>query len=424
MNRGSRGDRAERRVVITGIGLVTPCGVGTDVTWRALLEGRSGIASIERFDTQGLATRFAGEVKGWDPAAFVEPRKRREMSRAIEFALGASLLAWSGAGLGTLTVEEANGAGCILGTSMGAMDVLQGAFRELAEAGARTLSPYLLPLTAASMSAAQVGIRLGLRGACFTVNSACASGAHALGEGMRAIQRGDASLMVAGGTEAWVSPLCIAAFNAMKALSLENGSPKKASRPWDKDRAGFVMGEGAGVLILEERERALARGAPICCELLGYGASNDAFHLTQPTQDGAERAMRRALRDAGVEPSHIRYINAHATSTSLGDINEVRAIRGVFGEHADGIPVSAPKSMLGHLGGAAGAVEAALAALAVRDGQLPPTANLVQPGRDCDLDFVPGAARAQHTPYALSNSFGFGGTNTALVFGEHAHVAA
>jgi 3-oxoacyl-[acyl-carrier-protein] synthase II len=406
-----------RRVVVTGIGLVTPLGIGTEETWSALVAGKSGIAPITRFDASNFDTRFAGEVKGWDATRFIEKRKLKEMSRFIEFACGAGVLAWEGAGFGALSPEERNGFGCIIGVGLGGIEVIEQSARVLFERGPGRISPYFIPGAIANLAAGQVAMRLGLRGVNYCTTSACASGAHAIGEAMRAIQRGHCDVILAGGAEATVSPLGIGGFNAMKALSTRNEAPEKASRPWDKDRDGFVVGEGAGVLVLEERERALKRGARIYCELVGYGASDDAHHITQPAPEGegAQRAMAAALADARMDPERIGYINAHGTSTHAGDINETKAIKAIFGAHARRLAVSSTKSMMGHLLGAAGGVEAAVIALAVQRGVIPPTINLDEPSPECDLDYVPHTAREVRIDAAMSNSFGFGGTNTALI---------
>ena len=404
-----------RRVVVTGVGLVTPMGIGTKDSWEALCEGRSGIAPITRFDAARFDTRFAGEVKGWDGAKYVEKRKLKEMGRFMEFAVGASVMAWEESGLGTLTPEQRDRIGCIVGVGLGGIEVIENSAKVLFEKGPGRISPYFIPGAIANLAAGQVAMRLGLRGVNYCTTSACASGAHAIGEAMRWIQRGDADAMVAGGAEATVSPLGVGGFNAMKALSTRNESPEQASRPFDRDRDGFVVGEGAGVLLLEEREHAIKRGANIYCEVVGYGASDDAFHITQPNPDGAQRAMAQALADARLDPERIGYVNAHGTSTQAGDISETKAIKTIFGAHARKLAVSSTKSMMGHLLGAAGGVEGAVIALAVKHGVLPPTINLENPDPECDLDYVPKTARNVKLDVAMSNSFGFGGTNTSLI---------
>lgn len=404
-----------RRVVVTGIGLITPLGIGTEETWNALVAGKSGIGPITRFDASNFDTKFAGEVKGWDPTRFIEKKKLKEMSRFIEFACGASVMAWQDAGLQPPSVEESYSFGCIIGVGLGGIEVIENSARVLFEKGPGRISPYFIPGAIANLAAGQVAMRLGLRGVNYCTTSACASGAHAIGEAMRTIQRGDAEVMIAGGAEATVSPLGIGGFNAMKALSTRNDAPEKASRPWDKGRDGFVVGEGSGILVLEERERAMRRGARIYCELVGYGASDDAHHITQPAPEGAQRAMALALADARLDPERVGYINAHGTSTPVGDINETRAIKAVFGAHARKLAVSSTKSMMGHLLGAAGGVEAGIIALAVYRGVIPPTINLDDPDDECDLDYVPHTAREVRLDVAMSNSFGFGGTNTSLI---------
>jgi 3-oxoacyl-[acyl-carrier-protein] synthase II len=404
-----------RRVVITGVGLVTPMGIGTKESWDALCEGKSGVAPITTFDASKFDTRFAGEVKGWDGTRFVEKKKLKEMGRFMEFAMGASALAWQEAGLTGLTTEQLERAGCIIGVGLGGIEVIENCARVLFEKGPGRISPYFIPGSIANLAAGQVAMKLGLRGVNYCTTSACASGAHAIGEGARWIQRGDADIMVTGGAEATVSPLGVGGFNAMKALSTRNEAPEKASRPFDRDRDGFVIGEGSGILVLEERERAMARGATIYAEVVGYGASDDAFHITQPNPEGAQRAMAQALADARLDPERIGYINAHGTSTGAGDISETKAIKAVFGAHARKLAVSSTKSMMGHLLGAAGGVEAAIIALAIKHGVVPPTINLENPDPECDLDYVPHTARQMKLDVAMSNSFGFGGTNTSLI---------
>ncbi len=414
-----------RRVVVTGIGLVTPLGIGTNESWDALCAGRSGVAPITLFETTRFAThlageasfdtRFAGEVKGWDPTRFIAKKKVKEMGRFSQFAMGASVMAWEDSGLEALGTDWLHRVGCIIGVGLGGIDFIEANAKTLFEKGPGRMSPYFIPGCIANLAAGQIAIRLGLRGVNYCTTSACASGAHAIGEAMRWIQRGDADALIAGGAEAAVSPLGIGGFNAMKALSTRNEAPEKASRPFDRDRDGFVVGEGAGSLVLEEREQAIKRGAKIYCEIVGYGASDDAHHITQPHADGAGRAMAQALADARLDPERVGYINAHGTSTLAGDINETRAIKAVFGQHAKSVAVSSTKSMMGHLLGAAGGVEGAIIALALKHGVMPPTINLENPGEECDLDYVPHTAREKTLDVAMSNSFGFGGTNTSLI---------
>jgi 3-oxoacyl-[acyl-carrier-protein] synthase II len=408
---------AMRRVVVTGIGLLTPVGSGVEECWNNLMQGRSGIGPITLFDTEKFETKFAGEVKGFDPKAYMEAKKVKEMGRFAQLAVGAGVLAWNDAGLGTLDEAARDRIGCIVGVGLGGIDFIEHNTKVLYDKGPHRVSPYFIPGTIANMAAGQLAIRLGLRGPNFCTTSACSSGAHAIGESMHAIRRGDADVILAGGAEAAVTMLGIAGFNALKALSTRNDDPQRASRPWDKDRDGFVMGEGSGVLVLEEYERAKKRGAKIYAELIGYGASDDAFHITNPppASEGAQRAMRAAFRDARIDPSAVGYLNAHATSTPAGDVQEAKGIRAVFGPSADSLMVSSTKSMMGHLLGAAGAVEAAVACLAVQRGQIPPTINLEHPDEGCDLDFVPNVGREKKIEIAMSNAFGFGGVNTALI---------
>lgn len=411
-----------RRVVITGLGLVTPLGVGVEPTWRALLAGERAAAPITLFDAGAHRTRFACEVKGFDAHAWVDGRKLKELDRYSAFGLAAALMAWRDAGLGDgLPVAARDHIGVILGVGIGGLDTIERHHRTLLEKGPGRVSPYFVPAAISNMGAGQIAMRLGLRGINYTTTSACASGAHAVGEALRHIQRGGAEVMLAGGAEAAITPLGVAGFNAMLALSTRNDDPAHASRPWDRRRDGFVMGEGAGVLVLEERDHALARGATVYAELLGYGATDDAHHVTHPAPEaeGAQRAMREALRDGAIDAARVGYINAHGTSTKQGDLEETRAIRAVFGAHADRLAVSSTKSMTGHLLGAAGGVEAAFTALALARAVLPPTVNLDEPDAGCDLDYVPHEARAAAVDVALSNSFGFGGTNVTLALARH-----
>jgi 3-oxoacyl-[acyl-carrier-protein] synthase II len=411
-----------RRVVVTGIGLVTPLGVGVDPSWSALLGGQSGVAPITLFDAAGYRTRFAAEVKGFTPDAYIPHRKLKELDRYSQFAVAAAVMAWGDAGLGdALPQSERDRIGTIVGVGIGGIETIERHHRTLLEKGPNRVSPYFIPAAISNMAAGQVAMRLGLRGINYCTTSACASGAHAVGEAMRLIQRGAAEVMVAGGAEAAITPLGVAGFNAMLALSTRNDEPAKASRPWDRGRDGFVMGEGAGLLVLEDRERALARGARIYAELVGYGATDDAHHVTQPAPEGegAQRAMREALADGAIDAARVGYINAHGTSTMQGDMQESRAIRAVFGEHAERLAVSSTKSMTGHLLGAAGGVEAAFTALALAHETLPPTINLDDPDPACDLDYVPHTMRRAAVDVALSNSFGFGGTNVTLALARH-----
>lgn len=410
------------RVVVTGIGLVTPCGVGTEPTYEALLASRSGVGPITLFDvTSDFATRFAAEVKDFDPAQFIPKKKVKELGRFIALSLASSRLAVDAAGL-ELSDEESERAGCFIGVGLGGLEKLEEVTLTLANKGPQKVSPYIIPSIIGNLAAGQVSIQHGLRGPSYCHTSACASSAHALGEAYETIRSGRADVMVTGGAEATITPVGIGGFSAMFALSRRNDAPLKASRPFDRDRDGFVMGEGAGTLVLESLSRAQRRGANILCEISGWGASSDAYHITKPAPGHrfAASAMRAALRSAKLNPEDIGYINAHGTSTPAGDVEESNAIVSVFGEHAlDGkLWVSSTKSMMGHLLGASGAVEAAVCARAVQRGQIPPTINLDQQDPACPLDFVPNHARERRTRHAISNSFGFGGTNCVLVISQ------
>ncbi|HEX4514925.1 MAG TPA: beta-ketoacyl-ACP synthase II [Polyangiaceae bacterium] len=410
------------RVVITGIGIVSPVGIGRDVSWKALLAGKSGIAPITLFDASDFRVRFAGEVKSFDPLQFMEKKKVREMDRFAQLGVGAAKMAIEDAQLELPTDEEKNEAGCFIGSGIGGLHTLEEAKRTLMEKGPSRLSPYSIPGLIANMAAGQVSMAHGLRGPSYCNTSACSSGAHAIGEAAEWIRRGKAQVMVAGGAEATVTPVGIGSFAAMFALSKRNVAPEKASRPFDKNRDGFVCGEGSAVVVLESLTRAKKRGARIYAEVTGYGASSDAHHLTQPAPngEGAQRSMRMALKDAGVSPEQIDYVNAHGTSTPVGDVEETRAIEGVFGDHARSkkLWVSSTKSMTGHLLGAAGALESAVCALAIHDGKVPPTINLDEPDPQCDLDYVAHEARDRKLKHVVNNSFGFGGTNCSLVLSK------
>jgi 3-oxoacyl-[acyl-carrier-protein] synthase II len=406
------------RVVVTGIGLVTPVGIGTGEVWRALLAGESGIRAITLFDCSAFRVRIAGEVKGWEPTRWIEKKKLKEMDRFTEFALGAAAMAVEDAKL-ELTDAGRNRAGCFIGVGLGGLFTLEKTKETLLGKGPTKVSPYSIPGIIANMAAGQVSIAQGLRGPSYSTVSACSSGAHAIGEASEWIRRGKVDVMVAGGAEATITPVGVAGFEAMFALSKRNDDPERASRPFDKGRDGFVVGEGSGVLVLESLSHARSRGARIYAEVTGYGASSDAHHLTQPApqHEGAQRAMRMALEDARLAPDAIDYVNAHGTSTPAGDAEEARAIATVFGAHATGkhLWVSSTKSMMGHLLGAAGAVETAVCALAIAEGCVPPTINLVDPDPEVSLDCVANTARRRPVRHAMNNSFGFGGTNCALV---------
>jgi 3-oxoacyl-[acyl-carrier-protein] synthase II len=406
-----------RRVVVTGIGLVSPLGVGTAATWEALCAGRSGIGPITRFDASEFSTRIAGEVKGFDPLRFVDKKDVKKMDVFIQFALAAAQFAVDDAGV-RVTSDNATRVGVFIASGIGGFSTIEREHRALLEGGPRRISPFFIPSAIINLAAGQVSIRFGAKGPNSATCTACAASAHALGEAYEMILRGDADVMIAGGSEAAITPMGVGGFAAMRALSTRNDEPERASRPFDKDRDGFVIGEGAGVLILEEREHALGRGAPIYAEFVGYGLSADAFHITAPSEDGegARRAMQMALVRGGIDAAQVDYINAHGTSTPHNDRLETLAIRHCFGEHAARLAVSSTKSMHGHLLGAAGGLEAGITALSLKHQVVPPTINLENPDEGCDLDYVPGARREMSLTYALSNSFGFGGTNAALLF--------
>ncbi|MBP7587072.1 MAG: beta-ketoacyl-ACP synthase II [Thermoanaerobaculia bacterium] len=408
--------RERRRVVVTGVGLVSPLGVGTEATWKALLAGESGIGPITRFDASTYHARIAGEVKGFAPEDWMEKKDVKKCDTFIHYALAASQMAISDAGL---TIDDANAerVGVVIGSGIGGLPLIERTHSTMLERGPDRVSPFFIPGLIVNLAAGQVSILTGARGPNSAPATACTTGLHAVGDAFRLIQHGYADAMITGGAEAVITPLAVAGFTVMRALSLRNDEPQRASRPWDKDRDGFVMGEGAGILVLEERELALARGAKVYAELVGYGMSADAYHMSAPHPEGrgAAQVMRSALADAGLEPESVDYINAHGTSTGLGDAAEVQAIHRVFGDHAKRLAVSSTKSSTGHLLGAAGGLECGLLALAIRDQILPATLNLDEPGEGCDLDFVPHQARPARLEIGLTNSFGFGGTNGALL---------
>jgi 3-oxoacyl-[acyl-carrier-protein] synthase II len=406
------------RVVITGIGLVTPNGIGTAESWRSITDGQPGIAAITLFDASAYSSRIAGEVKNFEPTQFIEKKKIKEMARFIQLSVAASKLALRDGHL-ELSDEDRDKAGCFIGVGLGGLEGIEAMGRTLAEKGPSRISPYFIPSVIANLAAGQVSIALGLRGPSYCNTSACSSSAHSLGEAFEWIRRGRTDLMVAGGAESTITGLGVGGFCAMYALSRRNAEPGRASRPFDRQRDGFVIGEGAGTLVLESLSRAKRRGAKIYAEVTGYGATSDAYHLTQPPPDGegAQRAMRMALGDAKLNPNEIEYINAHGTSTQQGDVQESRAIERVFGAHATSknLWVSSTKSMMGHLLGGAGAVEAAICALSIARGVVPPTINLDEPDPECVLDYVPQVSRERRIQHAMSNSFGFGGTNASLI---------
>lgn len=407
----------KRRVVVTGIGLVSAVGNDTRSTWEGILEGRSGIGRITRFDPSNFSTRIAGEVKDFDPLQFVDAKNARKMDRFILFALAASSQAVADS---KLVIDDANRnrVGVYIGSGIGGFETIEREHQRFLKNGPRRISPFFIPASIINLASGQVSIHFGAAGPNSATCTACSASGHAIGDSFKIIQRGDADAMIAGGSEAAITPMGVGGFAAMRALSTRNDEPQRASRPFDRDRDGFVVGEGAGILILEELEGARRRGARILAELAGYGMSGDAFHMTLPPEDGsgACRVMRAALDDAGIEPGRIDYINAHGTSTLPNDRTETLAIKKLFADHAFRLAVSSTKSMTGHLLGAAGGLEGALSVLAVHHQVLPPTINLDNPDPECDLDYVPHRARPGKIDFALSNSFGFGGTNAALVF--------
>jgi 3-oxoacyl-[acyl-carrier-protein] synthase II len=406
-----------RRVVVTGLGVVCPIGNAIQPAWDSALAGRSGITRISRFDPSRLASQIAGEVKGFDVAPYMSPKEARRMDVFIHYGMAAALQAWREAGL-QVTPQNAERIGVNFGSGIGGLPLIEAQHSELSEKGPRRISPFFIPGTIINMTAGLLSIEIGAKGPNLAIVTACTTSTHCIGEAMKSIRYGEADTMIAGGSEAVVTELAIGGFASARALSTRNDDPASASRPWDKDRDGFVLGEGAGAVVLEEYEQAKARGAHIYCEVLGYGLSADAYHMTAPSEDGdgAFRCMRNALQDAGVEPSRVDYINAHGTSTPLGDLAETKAVKRLLGAHASKVAVNSTKSMTGHLLGAAGGVEAVFTALAIRDQVSPPTINLRTPDPECDLDYVPNVARQMPIRVALSNSFGFGGTNATLVF--------
>jgi len=406
-----------RRVVITGVGLVSPLGIGTEETWAGIRAGRSGAGPITLFDASQHSTHFACEVKGFDPLRWVEKKEVKKMDRFIQFAVAAADLAVADSGL-EIGAGEAEQVGVFIGSGIGGFATIEREHTELMNGGPRKVSPFFIPSAIVNLASGWVAIRTGAKGPNSATATACTASAHAIGESFRYIQRGDADAMIAGGSEAAITPLGVGGFCSMRALSTRNDEPERASRPFDRGRDGFVIGEGSGIVILEELEHAKARGAKIYCELVGYGMSGDAYHITAPSEDGdgGVRVMRKTLKDAGLQPSDVDYINVHGTSTPRGDEVEVIAIRTVFGEGAKKLAFSSTKSMTGHLLGAAGGLEAGISALALRDQVLPPTINHENPDEGFDLDCVPNTARPAALRHVLSNSFGFGGTNGALLF--------
>lgn len=406
-----------RRVVVTGLGVVSPLGIGADFFWKALVNGTSGVGRITRFDPTGHGCQIAAEVKGFDPLQWIDKKEVKKMDSFVQYALAAGLMAVEDAHLKVSDGRQER-VGVLVGTGMGGIIMLVEQYQVLLEKGPDRVSPFFIPGIIPNMASGRLSMLLGAKGPNSCVSTACATGNHAIGDSFRIIQRGEADVMLAGGTEAVISNLCIAGFNNCKALSTRNDEPERASRPFDKERDGFVMGEGAGVLILEALDHALDRGAPIYAEVIGYGMSGDAYHVTAPAPEGegAVQSMEKAIRDAGILPETVDYINAHGTSTPYNDVNETLAIKRVFGDHAHRMPVSSIKSMIGHTLGAAGAIEAAATVLTLKHGIVPPTINYEFPDPDCDLDYVPNKAREVTVQLALNNSFGFGGTNATTVF--------
>jgi 3-oxoacyl-[acyl-carrier-protein] synthase II len=407
----------KKRVVVTGLGLITPLGIGVDASWHGLIEGRSGIRRITQFDASLFPTKIAGEVEGFNPENFIETKEIKKMDRFIHFAVAAATMAMSDSGL-KITEANAERTGVFVGSGMGGLHTIEHYHSAFLEKGPRRISPFFIPMLVVNLASGQISIRFGAKGPNSAVATACATGSHAIGDAYKIIQRGDADAMIAGGTEAVITPLGIGGFNAMKALSTRNDEPEKASRPFDVDRDGFIMGEGAGIVILESLQSAAERGARIYAEVVGYGMTADAYHITAPAPggEGAARCMAIALKDAEIQPGEVNYINAHGTSTKYGDELETQAIKKVFGEDAYKTAVSSTKSMTGHLLGAAGGVEAVVSILTIYNDTIAPTINLDNPDPECDLDYVPHKARKTTVNYTLTNSFGFGGTNACLVF--------
>ena len=406
----------KRRVVITGVGLVTAVGIGTQETWQCLLKGRSGVGPISRFDTRQFPTTIAAEVKNFDAGLFMDKKDVKKMDTFIHYAMAAAGFGMKDSGL-TIDGEDGERAGVIIGSGIGGFGTIEREHEVLLKEGPRRISPFFIPSSIVNLAAGQVSIRFGARGPNSAPCTACSAGSHAIGDSFRIIQRGEADIMIAGGSEAAITPMGVGGFAALKALSTRNDEPAKASRPFDRERDGFVVGEGAGILILEELEHARRRGAQIDAEIVGYAMSGDAYHITAPCidGDGAIRVMRKTLEDAGISPGQVDYINAHGTSTPPNDRIETLAVRNVFGDHAYKLSISSTKSMIGHLLGAAGAVEAGVTALTIRDQVIHPTINQEVPDPDCDLDYAPNEARQAKIRFALSNSFGFGGTNACLL---------
>jgi 3-oxoacyl-[acyl-carrier-protein] synthase II len=411
----------QRRVVVTGVGLLTSVGVGTEETWRAIRDGKSGVSRIEQFDASAFSCRIGGEVKQFDPLLYIEKKEVKKMARFIQFAIAASEFALVQAGY-RVDPAESDRAGVYIGSGIGGFEIIEREYRTLLEKGPSRISPFFIPAVIVNLASGYVSIRTGAKGPNSATSTACTTSAHSIGDSFKIIQRNDADVMICGGAEACITPLGVGGFAAMRALSHRNDEPERASRPWDRERDGFVVGEGAGILILEELEHARRRGATILAEIVGYGMAADAYHITSPSEDGdgAFRVMGHAIKDAGISAQQIDYVNAHGTSTEVGDKIETVALKRAFCEHAYKLAVSSTKSMTGHLLGGAGGVEAGITVLAIRDQIAPPTINHEFPDPDCDLDYVPNQARPMRIDYALSNSFGFGGTNGCLIFKKFA----
>jgi 3-oxoacyl-[acyl-carrier-protein] synthase II len=400
--------------------MISPLGIGNAPTWQGLIEGRSGIDRITKFDASGYPCNIAGEVRGFNAEDYIEKKEVKKSDTFIHYAVAAAQIAADDAAL-KMADEDQDRVGVIIGSGIGGLPLIEEMHKKLLERGPSRISPFFIPGLIVNLAAGQVSIRFGARGPNSAPATACATGAHAIGDAMKVIRHDEADVMFAGGSESVISALAVGGFSAMRALSTRNDEPQRASRPWDAERDGFVMGEGAGIVILEEREHALKRGANIYCEVTGYGMTSDAYHITSPAEDGGgmARVMTRALKDAGLQPADIQYINAHGTSTPVGDKTETRAIKTVWGESANNVAISSTKSMTGHLLGAAGGLESAIAAMVIRTGTVPPTINYENPDPECDLDYVPNQARQMEVQHVLSNSFGFGGTNATLIFSKH-----
>ncbi|WP_374073214.1 beta-ketoacyl-ACP synthase II [Bdellovibrio bacteriovorus] len=418
-SRFERPSKPQRRVVVTGVGAVTPLGNTIEDSWAAALRGQSGIAKITKFDTTGFDVTFAGEVKGFNPDLYIEKKEQKKMAEFIHYSIAASKMAVEMAKL-ELTEDVKNQAGVIIGVGIGGLQTIEETSIKMKEKGPGRISPFFIPAVITNLAAGQVSIALGLKGPNYSVTSACASGVHSIGDAVRYIRDGLTDVMLAGGAESTICGLAIGGFASMRALSTRNDAPEKASRPWDKDRDGFVLAEGAAVLCIESLEHAEKRGAKILCEITGYGVSSDAYHMTSPAPEGegGYKAMVAAVKDSGLNPSDIQYINAHGTSTPVGDGLESTAIKRLMGDHAKKVWVSSTKSMTGHALGAAGAIESAFCVMAIRDQKVPPTINLENPSEDCDLDYVPNKAREGKIDNVLNNSFGFGGTNACMIFSK------